>query len=464
MVVRPLIRITAALILLQLAVAGCASLERLPAVPRADVLQAETGLGPVRFFVAHNPDAFAEEAKHALLRERAWLARGGHYGPLPPANFLAVSGGGDNGAFGAGLLVGWTAAGTRPEFKGVTGISTGALIAPFAFLGPEYDHALETVYTTISGKDIFKKRGLIGGFFGDALADTAPMFKLVERYVDRALLNAIAAEYAKGRLLLVGTTNLDALEPVIWNMTALAASQDPRALELFRKILVASASIPGVFPPVMIDVQVDGKRYQEMHVDGGAMAQVFLYPPSLNVAEAAAELHAERKRHLYIIRNARLDPDWASVERRTLNVATRAITSLTQTQGIGDLYRIFLTAQRDKIDYNLAFIPPTFNVPHREEFDTNYMRQLFALGKTMAQAGYVWQKYPPGFGHVLRQASAAVFPGCPDQSGTWAADCRSVYTMNSEQLAAVQALQNTEDQSREGWLYEIGDPSIVSAR
>ena len=178
--------------------------------------------------------------------------------------------------------------------------------------------------------------------FGDAMADSAPMARLVERYVNQALLDEIAAEYAKGRLLLVGTTNLDSLEPVIWNMTAIAASKDPRALGLFRNILLASASIPGAFPPVMIDVNVDGVRHQEMHVDGGTVAQVFLYPPSLDISATVGRHDAERKRTLYIIRNARLDPDWASVERRTMTIAARAIGSLTQTQGIGDLYRIYL--------------------------------------------------------------------------------------------------------------------------
>ncbi|RJF94281.1 patatin family protein [Sphingomonas cavernae] len=376
-------------------VTGCATPERLPAVPTAATVQAETGLGPVRFFVRRDVSGFETEAKASLARELAYRASVGQHGPLPPAYFLAISGGGDNGAFGAGLLNGWTASGTRPEFKAVTGISTGALIAPFAFLGPKYDHVLEEVYTRTSQRDIFRLRGMIRGFFSDAMADTTPLYELVTRYADQALLDAIAAEYAKGRLLLVGTTALDSLEPVIWNMTAIAASKDPRAPELFRRILVASASIPGVFPPVMLDVTVGGQRYQEMHVDGGTIAQVFLYPPSLHMDQSGPA--AGRKRLLYIIRNARLDPDWASVDRRTLPVAARAISSLTQTQGIGDLYRIFTTTRRDGIDYNLAFIPPTFNVPHREEFDTNYMQHLFATGRQMAVAGYRWQKFPPGY-------------------------------------------------------------------
>jgi len=386
----------------QLAVTGCATPERLPAVPISQAARAVPEAGPVRFLVTRETDSFAAEARSALSKEQQWLANEGRTGELPPAYFLAISGGGDNGAYGAGLLNGWTAAGTRPEFKVVTGVSTGALISPFAFLGPKYDYVLTRVYTETSQKDIFKKRGVIKGFFGDAMADSRPLAAVIASYVTPELLNEIAAEYAKGRILLVATANLDSLEPVIWNMTAIAASKDPNARKLFESVLLASASIPGAFPPVMIDVNVDGTRYQEMHVDGGTMAQVFLYPPSISASNMI-----QRKRVLYIIRNARLDPDWASVERRTLSIATRAIGSLTRTQGIGDLYRIYATTQRDGIDYNLAYIPATFNTPHNEEFDTAYMRSLYEVGEQAAKSGYQWQKYPPGYNGPIPNSAAS---------------------------------------------------------
>ena len=357
------------------------------------------------------------EAQNARAKEEKWLASQGQTGALPPANFLAISGGGDNGAYGAGFLNGWTASGTRPEFKVVTGVSTGALIAPFAFLGPKYDYVLEKVYTTSSQKDIFQKRGLLKGLFGDSLADTRPLASVISSYVDRALLDEIAAEYAKGRILLVGTTNLDSLEPVIWNMTAIAASNDPRSIALFQRILLASASIPGAFPPVMIDVTMDGTQYQEMHVDGGTVAQLFLYPPSLSLANSP-----ERKRVAYIIRNARLDADWASTERSTMSIAMRAINSLTRTQGIGDLYRVYATTQRDGVDFNLAFIPPTFTEPHTEQFDTTYMKALYDVGLNAAKAGYDWQKYsarlrgsaPGGSEDSLNRGICAAARVCPD--------------------------------------------------
>jgi len=381
--------------LVSLTLSGCATPQRLAPEPAASMAVANPGITDVRFLVARDTAGFQAEALSSINKEKAWRATHGSPAELPPAYFLAISGGGDNGAFGAGLLNGWTAAGTRPEFKVVTGVSTGALIAPFAFLGPRYDGQLEKFYTTISQKDIFKSRGMLKGVMSDAMADSAPLAKLIAQNTDQALLDAIAAEYGKGRVLLVGTANLDSLEPVIWNMTAIAASKNPNALHLFRQVLLASASIPGAFPPVMIDVNVDGAHYQEMHVDGGTMAQVFVYPPSLDTG--MLKQAAPRRRVLYIIRNARLDSPWQSVPRKTMAIATRAIGSLTTTQGVGDLYRIFAATQRDGVEFNLAFIPATFRSHGDQQFDTAYMQELYALGRESAATGYNWQKFPPGY-------------------------------------------------------------------
>ena len=320
-------------------------------------------------------------------REKAYL----HRQDLPPTAYLAVSGGGDNGAFTAGLMNGWTKAGTRPEFKLVTGVSTGALIAPFAFLGEAYDPTLKSIYTGVSLADIAKKRSVVSIIYGDAMADTAPLRKLVEKTVTQQVLDAIAVEHARGRILLVATTNLDVRRPVVWNVTKIAASKAPGSLELVQKILVASAAIPGTFPPVMIDVEASGKAYQEMHVDGGTTGQVFVYPAAIHVYELA-----QRQRSLYIIRNARLDPQWAQVDRRTLPIAFRAITTLIQYQGMGDLYTIFSICERDHVEYNLAYIPPTFDAPHKTDFDKAYMQALFEVGQRMAVKGQDWwYKHPP---------------------------------------------------------------------
>lgn len=376
---------------------GCAGPGRLPAVPlelQGNVFIA--GVSEVRYRPVQDLDRIVEEGKESIRRELAYRKSQGLSGPMPPSHFLAVSGGGDNGAFGAGLLNGWTSAGTRPEFKLVTGVSTGAIIAPFAFLGSAYDSRITKFYTETGSKDILRKRPIYSILSSDSLADSSPLWQRVAEEVTRELLDAIAAEYAKGRLLFVGTADLDARQGYIWNMTKIAANPDPRALHLFQAIIVASAAIPGAFSPVMIDVEAGGEQYQEMHVDGGTLAQVFVYPPSTDLKKLAREVGVERDRVMYIIRNSRLDPEWASVDRRIMSIAQRAIASLIHTQGVGDLYRIYLTAEKDEVDYNLAFIPPTFNEPHREMFDTEYMRALYKTAYDMAIKGYPWSKHPPG--------------------------------------------------------------------
>ena len=390
----------ATLLVSMLIVGGCSAPSREMAVPRALTTEAEIAGIPNARFWPDDPasiEAMIQAAFTSIEAEEAAGAVPDADGNLPPVSFLAISGGGDHGAFGAGLLVGWTRSGKRPEFKLVTGVSTGALTAPFAFLGPDYDDELKAVYTTITADDVFVQRGVFAALFNDALSDTAPLRKLVAKHVTPELMAAIAAEYAKGRFLLIASTDLDARRPVIWNIGAIATVGSPEALELIRSILVASAAIPGAFPPVMIDVEVDGVSYQEMHVDGGAMAQAFIYPPQLNLAAASQEYGVERERTAYIIRNARLDPDWASVERQTMGIAGRAISSLIQTQGVGDLYRMYLETQRDGVDYNLAYIGPEFDAPGGGTFDTKFMNALFDYGYKLGWKGYPWKKLPPGF-------------------------------------------------------------------
>jgi predicted acylesterase/phospholipase RssA len=374
---------------------------RLPAVPMEMATRAVIpGIPGARYWVGVDIEAFVKDVLAARQREVDDLAKNGHTGALPPADLLAVSGGGDNGAFGAGLLCAWSAAGNRPVFKAVTGVSTGALIAPFAYLGPEYDDVLRQVYTSVKPTDIAERRDFLAAIDNDAVADNRPLWDLISKFIDAKFLEKIAAEHAKGRLLLVGTTNLDARQPIIWNLGAIASSGAPNALDLFRKILLASAAIPGAFPPSMFQVEVDGRQYEEMHVDGGASAQVFMYPPSTKsvAASMGIDMSHPRELHLYIIRNAELKATWQPVQRRTINIAGRAIASLIHTQGIGDLYRIYVTAQRDGLDYNLAYIGPDFNYQgvKTEEFDTAYMQALFKYGYDLTKGGYPWKKLPPG--------------------------------------------------------------------
>lgn len=387
---------------LGLVLTGCSSPTRLPAVPedktdRAIVIGQEN----VRTWADELSPSFTKELFTAGMVEIEAIRAAtpaGQEPVLPTAHFLAISGGGPDGAYGAGLLCGWTESGTRPEFKLVTGISTGALTAPFAFLGPKYDENLKRVYTSVRTRDIMKPRGMLAAIYDDALADTRPLEKLLEKVLTDQMIDEIAGEYKKGRLLLIATTNLDRSRPVIWNIGAIAASGKDGSKSLIRKILIASAAIPAAFPPVMIDVTADGEKYQEMHVDGGATAQLFLYPPTLHLRDTAEGKGLVRDRKAYVIRNARLDPRWASVRRRTLSIAGRAVSALIQTQGVGDLYRVYLTTQRDGVDFNLAYIPSTFNEQQVEDFDPIYMGKLFQVGYADGKDGVDWIKTPPGFG------------------------------------------------------------------
>ena len=312
-------------------------------------------------------------------------------------HYLAISGGGAKGAFGAGLLKGWTELGTRPEFQIVTGISTGALTAPFAFLGPEYDDTLEEMFTHYSTKDMVDKRNLFNTLTSDAAASTKKLEALIGKYVDEDVLAALTAEAARGRQLFIGTTNLDAERPVVWRVSTIAASGEPKALDLIRKIILASASIPVAFPPVAFEVEANGQLYDELHVDGGTSSQVFLYPALMDWARVVKELKVPEPPHVYVIRNSRLDPHAAVVDRKLLPIAGKTIASLIRTQGVGDLYRIYALAQRDGLDFNLAFMPATFTDIPDEVFDPVWMRKLFDLGYEMGKSGYHWRKGPPQF-------------------------------------------------------------------
>jgi hypothetical protein len=312
-------------------------------------------------------------------------------------NYLAISGGGANGAFCAGLLSGWSEAGNRPDFSIVTGISTGALAAPFAFLGPSYDARLKEIYTTHSTKDLIRNRQLVGALTSDSAVSAEPMKTLIAKYYDRKVIDDIAAEHLKGRRLLIGTTNLDSGRPVIWSIGYIAASGNPDRGDLIRQILLASASIPAVFPPVYIKVEAGGQGYEEMHVDGGTASQVFLFPSGFDVRPALTKLEVKGTPNVYVIRNSRLSAEWVTVKPWIVPIAGRSIASLIRTQGIGDMYRIYLGARRDKLNYHLAIIPEDFEVIPKEMFDPEYMGKLFDLGYKMAEPGYPWRKAPPGF-------------------------------------------------------------------
>jgi Patatin-like phospholipase len=312
-------------------------------------------------------------------------------------NYLSLSGGGGEGAYGAGFLNGWSDSGTRPTFDVVTGISTGALLAPFAFLGSDYDSVMKQAYTTTSTADVADEhavQALLGVF--PSLNSNEAFERLIARYVTPEVVAAIAREDRKGRMLLIGTTNLDAERAVIWDIGAIADSGQHDARELIVHIIMASATIPGVFPPVHLRVNADGQLYDEYHVDGGVTRQVFLFPPGYDPGIVDRAIGWKPQRHAYILRNGRIAPEYKSTDITLMSVANRSIASLIKTQGIGDLYRIALVSDKNHIDYNLAFVPPEFTSLPNDMFDRTYMSSLFAFGYEQSLHGYHWHKQPPG--------------------------------------------------------------------
>jgi len=277
----------------------------------------------------------------------------------------------------------------------VTGVSAGALIAPFAFLGPAYDRQLVAMWTRYSARDLIIKKPLAAVFGGSALADTGPLADLIAQVVDRSFLDNIAAEYRKGRILLIGTTNLDAQRPVVWNMTQIAASRHPQAVTLFRQVILASASIPGIFPPVHIRVEAGGESREEMHVDGGTTQKVFIAPLQLRLHMLDPLYSAPPQFRIFVINNARMAPEWAAPKDDSRAIAERSLRTLSKSQGAGDLIRLYLLAKRDGAEFNLAFIPSSFRAMSREPFDRQYMRALFDVGFQEGRAGYPWLAAPP---------------------------------------------------------------------
>jgi hypothetical protein len=385
--------------LVSVGVGGCATLERLPAVSYAQAKQTDMlDIPGARVYVSEKERILDIALK---ANQRLNLTRG----VSTTRHFLAISGGGDDGAFGAGLLVGWSDRGDRPIFDVVTGVSTGSLSAPFVFLGQKYDTQLKEIYTDTTAGDIFVRRpAVLAAIASDAVSDSAPLRRMIARYLDQAMVQRIAEEYNKGRLLFILTTNLDQGRPVIWNIGAIASSNNPKARDLIIDVLLASASIPAVFPPVMLDVTVGGVNHQEMHVDGGTIAQAFLYPPSFSLKSSAAragidekKLRASRKRIAYVIRNGRFTRPEESVRLQTIAIAREALSTMIASSGVNDTYRMYLLAKRDGVDFNLASIGDDFDVPYKGPFDKEYMQTLFAYGYQKGRAGYPWQKAPPGY-------------------------------------------------------------------
>jgi hypothetical protein len=311
--------------------------------------------------------------------------------PPQPGAWLILSSGGADGAFGAGLLSGLTASGKRPDYAVVTGVSTGALMAPFAFAGPHYVEALRHEYTNVTAADIFE-----AGKTGESFVDSWPLRDLIAKEVTPALLADIAIEHHNGRRLFVVSTDLDAERCVVWNLGAIAAHGGDDALKLFRGVLLASASVPGGFPPVMIDVEANGKRFQEMHVDGGICGQFFVAPSALMAATSDYRLPATQ---LYIVVNSGLEPEFKVVDRFAPAILTQSVGMAVKVDTRLMLDRAYLAAKRSGVEFNVATIPTSFNAPSRGAFDPDYMGALFQTGYDQGQSTAPFDNQPPPYPH-----------------------------------------------------------------
>ncbi|MDD5422511.1 MAG: patatin-like phospholipase family protein [Candidatus Omnitrophica bacterium] len=315
---------------------------------------------------------------------------------------LAISGGGANGAYGAGLLKGWSEEGSRPLFKIITGVSSGSIIALYTFVGKEYDVALERFFTTMSTKDIMRQKNFFSIMLGDSLFSSAPLAKKISAIVDGKLMTKVAEEHKRGRRLFVGTVNLDAQEFVVWDMGALACKGGSDSLLMFRKILLASCSLPMTFSPVHFKVSdVTGELYDEMHVDGGTIRGVFYINRLTKNMEGAAKLFgvdpSKYRPQIYILSNSYMSPIRQQVKDDLVGISVRSLDTVVAAANNGDIYRLYATAKKRGLDFNLAYIPSDFKPDPKELFDKKEMQRLFKRGYDDAVNGYEWHKTPPGY-------------------------------------------------------------------
>ncbi|WP_420971486.1 patatin-like phospholipase family protein [Bradyrhizobium sp. B120] len=362
---------------LAFALAACSSLPRMP-YTAADAANA-------RVLDLDGLRRYADEPASKFRLERNAVA--------PIKTYLALSGGGADGAYGVGVLNGWTAAGNRPSFSVVSGVSTGGLIAPFAFLGPRYDDTLREVYTSGIAESLLQDPSLMRVLFGSGLFGNKRLRELVARYVGQDVLSEVARENAKGRKLLIVTTDLDTQRTVIWDMGRIAAVGTPEALQLFRDVMAASASIPLVFPPIMIDAEGQGRRFQEMHVDGGVTAPVLTLPDALLFRERAWP--ADGRMNIYILVNKKLEGNFELVSNSTIDVASRSISAITQAQTRSVILSTYDFARRNRLGFHLSYIERDYPAPETQGFDTAYMRALYQYGYEKAAAGQAWTATPP---------------------------------------------------------------------
>lgn len=317
--------------------------------------------------------------------------------PARKYNVLALSGGGSYGAFSAGVLNGWTASGERPTLDIVSGVSTGALISTYAFLGSDYDSKLCDFYTNSTSADIYRKRPKTAVLWSDSAVSSAPLEQVIEETITPEILFKVALAHSQGRRLYVGTTNLDTGRLVIWDLGGIASSGRPNSLQLYRRVLLASASVPGFFPPVSIDVTVNGRKYTELHADGGATAQVFFRSSMIEIDDShprAGRTSLSGSR-IYVIVAGKHFPDPQCVNDTAIKVASRALNALTHAQTRNDLVRIYTLTLLTGMDFRVTAIPQEMKIGDTMMFEPTEMRRLYNCGFELARKSQAWADVPP---------------------------------------------------------------------
>ncbi|MET0273143.1 MAG: patatin-like phospholipase family protein [Phenylobacterium sp.] len=358
------------------------------------------GFERARLTIGEAEDSLAEAADRLSLPRLA--------GSREDFNILAISGGASGGAFGAGVLVGLTRAAKRPKFAIVTGVSTGALMAPFAFLGPDWDDRLADAYVGGHAARIWSLSRLAPTLDGGLLRPEA-LDSLIDPFVDAEMIAAVAREHALGRRLLVATTNLDSEEACLWDMGEIASQGGDEALKLFRTVLAASASLPGLFPPRRIRCEADGVAYDELHADGGLAAPLFVMPEALlRWRDLGRRL---RRGRIYVIVNMSLAQTPRTTETNVASVLLRSFDTMLRFS-----YRQALSiaanfcADRD-LPLSVASLPIDPLGRNMLTFDTAVMKGIFEAAIEQAQGPNLWvtplRSAPPKSWSRLIQAFGA---------------------------------------------------------
>lgn len=371
---------------------GCTSTPRLPPPTDAMTMAEIPGFPDCRSW----GDDALPKATWRIEHFREQLQSDPTYDPAAPVHFLAISGGAQEGAFGAGLLAGWSASGSRPEFRVVTGVSSGSFLAPFAFLGSEYDEDSRALFSLYSSKDVVEKQIFSALFRGKSLSDNQKLRTIIRSHFTPIEMEKIAVQHARGRRLFIGTTHLDTVRPVLWNIGAIASSGHPGAYDLIIDVIMASAAFPGIFPPQLFRVEQNGEIFDELHVDGGPTTQVFIFPLSFDIRAALEATGLNGPAHVYVLRNAPIIPEVEAVELKTLPILVKTAESLVNAMALMDIYHIYLEAKDHQLEFHLVYMPSDFREPD-EAFDPAYMRELFNIGYQQGKEGGAWESELPEF-------------------------------------------------------------------